>query len=565
MGLKPKNIAGLVMVICFAVGITFAQAIPQKVQAGAMEKTVEKTPKSVEEGVLPKITKPPRPEMKVEGEKNVVIRKFLITGNTKISTDELLFAISRYYGKELSINQIKELADILTQKYWDRGYLTSFAYIPQQKLERGILEIEILEGKPGKVKIEGNRYYTKEFIKRYFVAAKKEEILNNKTLERGLLLLNEYPKLNANATLTKGEKPGTTDIIIDAEEYYYPMNFTFFFNNFGSRYSGRNRFGLTWDWGNLTKHGDILSLTGIITPQEMDQMLYYKGSYTLPLNGYGTKLGLSYSYMDYEVGKELAILGIDGEATIFGLSVSHPLIRARNENLSWNAGVYKKQFKNYLLDKTFLSSKDDFSVLNLGVSGDRVNKNHHTYFSLGTTFGLGELLGGMSESEYTTSSRPGLANGDWVKINLDLSRIYQIGRCQLIARMSTQWASDNLVTGEQMVIGGPDSVRGYPTGEYLGDYGYFASAELRTPLLPGKTSLNKYANWAFFIDHAGSYYKEVLPGEDKHHVLTGFGAGLRIYTPCHFHLRFDAGFPMKGKEASDGKDVQYWLQAVLDF
>jgi hemolysin activation/secretion protein len=294
-------------------------------------------------------------------------------------------------------------------------------------------------------------------------------------------------------------------------------------------------------------------------------MKYYKIGYTLPINGYGTKIGLSWSYMDYEIGKELAHLGIEGESKIWSLYFSHPLIRARSENLSLFGSLNLKDMKNYLFEKTYTSSKDKYTTLEIGLNRDKLIKNQHIYWTGKATIGLGEFLGGMSDEEYTGSSRPGLADGTWVKLNFDLTDIFDLGKVKFIVRGSGQISSDNLVTGEQMVLGGADSVRGYPTGEFLGDYGYFLSAELRTPILPGESFLNKYANWAFFIDHGAVYKHTSLPGEDERESATGIGAGFRVYIPCHFHLRFDAARRIGGDEASDKDDWRYWLEAVLNF
>lgn len=505
------------------------------------------------------------PSLKIKNGRKVRVNKFIIKGNTIIKTEVLEKIVKKYEGKELTISQLKEIADLITQEYWKRGYITSFAYIPAQKITGGVIEIGIIEGKVGEIKVEGNKYYTTRFIKKYFESVKREKVLNNRTLERGLLLLSDLPKEDVRATLTKGKVEGTTDIILDAAELGFPYNLSIFANNYGSRYTGKVRAGISLDIGNITKHGDILSLSGVANPKSFDDMKYYKVGYTLPLNGYGTKVYVDYSYMDYEVGKELAILGIEGESEIFTVGVSHPLIRARDKNLSWSAELSKKDMTNYLFEKTYTTSNDDYATLQLALKGDRLRKNSHRYATLKATFGLKDLFGGMDDSEYTSSSRPGLANGDWVKINLDLTNLRKIGSCQLITRLGGQWASDNLLTGEQMVLGGPDSVRSHPTGEFLGDYGYFASAELRTPFLPGNTFLNKYINWAFFVDHGTVYYNTPLPGEDKSHTITGIGAGFRVYVPCHYHLRFDVGYPVSGDDPSDGDEIHYWVQAVVNF
>lgn len=554
MGTKIKVVAS-VIVICLAT--TYLSADTEKVYTGVPEQLKSQpTP-------IPEITPPAKPEMKLEMGKKIKVEKFLISGNKRVSTDELLAAIEKYKGKELALQQLVELADIVTRKYWEKGYITSFAYIPAQKFERGILEIEVVEGKAGNIVVENNKYYTTQFISKYFTSVLKEGILDSKTMERALLLLNEFPQLSINATLRKGEQPNTSDIVLNVKEKRYPMNFSLFYNNFGSKYTGEHRVGLVWDWGNLTKNGDILSLTGITTPEDFNQMFYWKAGYSIPLNATGTKLALDYSKMKYEIGKELAILDITGEAEVFGFSVSHPLVRARDKNLYWNAGLRHKLYENFLFEKTYTTSSDDYSVIELGIEGDKIRGKNHSYFSLKTTAGLGDIFG-MDEDRYTSSSRPGLAGGEWVKLNLDLTNITKLGSCQLITRGSGQFATSSLVTAEEFSIGGPDSVRGYPVGEYLGDYGYLLSAELRTPFLPGKSNANNYANWAFFVDHGGVYYDETLPGEKKENYLTSAGLGLRISVPARFNLRFDAAYPL-GQDASDGDDWRYWLNAAFEF
>jgi len=520
----------------------------------------------METSPAPTIEVPSRPEIKVETDKKVRVEKFVISGNKNVSTDELLNAISKYKGKDLSIQQLMEIADIITRKYWEKGYITSFAYIPVQKMERGILEIEVVEGRPGNIIVKNNKYYTEKFIIGYFNKVSKKEILNNKDIERALLLLNEFPKLSVNATLTKGSSPATTDIILNVSEKMYPMNFGLFYNNFGSRYTGEHRVGFNWDWANITKNGDVLSLTGVTNIEDFDQMWYWKAGYSIPIGYDGLKVGADYSKMSYKIGKELKILGIEGEAEVFGIDVSYPLIRARDKNLSVSGGIRHKTYENFLFEKTYTTSNDYYSVFELGASGDRfLGKRNHIFYTLKTTMGLEDMFGGMDDDEYTTSSRPGITDGGWAKLNIDLTNITKIAdSVQLITRASGQIANDNLLTSEQFAIGGPDTVRGYPSGEYLGDYGYLLSAELRTPIVPGATTVNKYANLAFFGDYGRTYFKDELPG-DKEGELASVGVGLRIYLPCTFNMRFDAAYPVSSADASDGDDWRYWINMSWGF
>ncbi|HOM27786.1 MAG TPA: ShlB/FhaC/HecB family hemolysin secretion/activation protein, partial [bacterium] len=347
---------------------------------------------------------------------------------------------SDYVGKEISIVDLKQVADKITEIYWNKGYVTSFAYIPAQKVVDGVVEIRIIEGKVGKIKVEGNKYYTDKFIENHFNNVKKEDVLNNKSLERSLLILNDYPKLNAYANLTKGEGEGMTDIVVDVEEKYYPFNLNVFLNNYGSRYTGRTRFGFNFDLGNLTRNGDILSLTGVGNVLDLDSMNYYKIGYILPLAGTGAKLGLNWSNMRYEIDEEINPLGVEGKANILSLNFSYPIVRSRFKNLEFFTSLNWKEMENYLFERTYTTSYDKYSTLEIGVNRDILFSKSHLYWTAKATFGLGDLFGGMEDEEYTNSSRPGLADGTWTKLNLDVVDIFQMGKVQLMTRFGGQYS-----------------------------------------------------------------------------------------------------------------------------
>lgn len=513
---------------------------------------------------IPEIKTPKPTPAEVQGSAQTIkVQGFRVSGNKAFSSDRILAILAPYQGQDLTLAQLRGLADSVTRLYWDQGYVTSFAYLPAQKVDGGIVEIAVLEGAPGQTIVEGNKYYTSSFIEGYTQDLAKDSILSSQKLERALLLLNDFPKLNVNATLTKGTKPQTSDIVLEVQEKSYPFAYNLFFNNFGSTYTGQYRTGLTCDLGNLTKNGDILSLTAIV-PEKYNRLLYWKAGYTLPWGGQGLKFNVNYSSMGYILGEDFSPLGMEGESEIWSGGLTYPFIRSRSGNLTAEMNLKKKRFQNFLFEKTYLSSSDVYSTVDLGVSGNQYFTNNQLFYGVSTTVGLGNILGGTSSADYNRSSRPGLAGPRWARFNLDLTNITKLGDFKLVSKASGQFSLNNLVTEEQFVIGGPDTVRGYPTGEALGDHGLFLSAELRTPLLPVKSQLNDYANWALFVDGGSVSYKDAYPGEKKTTTLIGFGAGLRVTYSDNFNLRFDAAWP-KNSDASDGKRGRFWFSASLDF
>lgn len=90
-----------------------------------------------------------------------LIQDFEIEGNTKFSDKELkaeiVKRIGNFQNKSLTFSQLLQAADAITQYYLDRKYITTGAFIPadkQEKLEQGIVRIQVLEGRLDEIRIK---------------------------------------------------------------------------------------------------------------------------------------------------------------------------------------------------------------------------------------------------------------------------------------------------------------------------------------------------------------------------------------------------------------------------
>ncbi len=498
------------------------------------------------------------PNLLQASEPEFLVSKINITGNTVISSKDLYPIVKNYEGKLLTLSELQKLAVLVTEEYKKQGYLLAKAYIPEQKVINCEVEIAVLEGKVGDIIVQGDhKYYSTNFIRKHFAPLIKEQALNQDTLERAILVLNEYPRLSVKTMLQAGKEPGTTDIIVKAENSL-PIYFTLDYNNFGTRYTGMSRYGATLDVGNLIREGSLLSLRGV-TGDDPDDILYGRISYAVPINVIGTKVGVYYAKGDFDVGREFAILEMTGRTESYGIYVTHPFIKKRNMSLTGELDFDVKNTKQFMLGT--MSSDDKIRSIRGGVSFECTDITGRTATSLFITQGLGDILGAM-ENDYEYSSRYG-ADNRFTKINLDIVRLQKVLPYMFfILKGSGQWASDSLVATEQFYIGGADSVRGYPEGEYLGDHGYSATAEMRISPISAQKDL---VQLAFFIDTGGIIVKNPVVGQDSHHALTGGGAGIRLNLPYDIDIRADVGFPLSPDESSEGNDAMLYLQAVKRF
>lgn len=473
-----------------------------------------------------------------------IVKGFLFNGNTVVSKGELEAVTKPYVGQALDLPLLESAAQAVTDYYRKKGYVLALAYVPQQEIKFGVVELAVLEGRIGDVTVSGNKYYSSSFIKGHFAQAMEENVARNESLERGLLLLNQYPDLKTSATLAPGKSAGATDVHITAEDKR-PIHFMLDMNNYGFNTISRYRFGAGIEVGNVLVDGGTLTLNGIMGNQP-NQLLFGLGSYSMPIGVHGTKLVVSGSDGKFDVGSQLDFLQIEGHTTTGDIAVTHPFIKSRFQNILGEFGFSGKHSKLTLLDT--LTADDAIRSLRLGVNWDRLDLSGRWYASIYGFQGLGEILGGMSDNSPQASRRG--ADNRFTKATIATGRIQSLGNdVLLILKGAGQITTGPVVVIEQMLLGGPDSVRGYQLGERFVDEGFTLSAETRIPFFPSvmPTAL-KQTQGAIFIDYGAGLLRNPQPGEHRSTNMTGTGVGLQTALPWYStSVRLDLGFPIGPK------------------
>jgi hemolysin activation/secretion protein len=136
----------------------------------------------------------------------------------------------------------------------------------------------------------------------------------------------------------------------------------------------------------------------------------------------------------------------------------------------------------------------------------------------------------------------------------------------LLLRFSAQVSPYILCASEQFLIGGAETVRGFPRSERSGDEGQTASAEYSVPLyfIPKglkvpftKTSFYDALRVVMFYDWGHIRNRRVAAGENKNYYLAGAGGGLRFNLPNDFSVRFDVAAPVNIKPSNNSRTTIY--------
>src|SRR5262249_34728991 len=170
--------------------------------------------------------------------------------------------------------------------YREHGYILARAYVPAQEMRDGVIEIAVIEGRVGKIDINGLRHYDADYLRGYVEPRSRERVFQAGDFERGLLTLNDLPGLSVKSTLRPGAAAGTTDIVLDADKDRL-ITGALDSNNYGSPETGYERFGVSLNLNNPSGLGDVIAFRGL-TSTIGGALWLTRISYAIPMGTLGT-------------------------------------------------------------------------------------------------------------------------------------------------------------------------------------------------------------------------------------------------------------------------------------
>lgn len=465
--------AGFVMSPVYAAGVA--------PDAGSILDTVKEPkalPKSSPEIVLPAT---PQPKVKAGSDIKVNVTQFKLSGMTVYPESELQALIADQIGKELDFEALNNVADKIAAYYRKNGYFLAQAYLPRQQINDGVVEIVVLEGHVGQVKLkmDENARLRESRAQDILSGIQPGDLIKEKSLERSLLLLNDTPGAIVKSTLQPGAKIGDADVVVDLGDDGRLVTGSVDLDNWGSRFTGSNRLGGSLNLNNPTGFGDLLSLRAQTSDSGGSPM--GRIAYTLPVGSAGTKVGVAYAKLNYTLSKDFAALQAHGTAGVASAYVVHPFVRSRNLNVFVLAGLDEKKLQDRV-DSTLTTDDKKLSMYKLSVSGDfRDDVFGGSLNSFAATVSGGRVNINVPAVLALDQSIIGHNTaGTFSKLNYEYQRVQALaGNTSMYVSVAGQMASKNLVSAEKFALGGPNGVRAYPVGEAAADEGALLNAELR--------------------------------------------------------------------------------------
>ncbi len=464
-------------------------------------------------------------------EGRVMVLDVSIEGNTVLCPEELRWFALQYEGRSLTVAEMQAMARELRDRYVSRGYATTQVIVPTQEVVDGVLEVEVLEGRVGRVEVTDNAWFSAENYLPYLPA--ENELLNMNELRDGLRHLNRHPDRQGRAVLAAGQEPGTTDIKLHAREDH-PFHFSLRYDNEGTPDTPRSRTYLTVQHDNLFGRSQVGLFQFGTAPGDNDKVRQYAGTYYVPLAPLGGPVGHSVTaYAGYSRSATETILNafsLSGRGTVLGAQYTLPLPDALSFHQHLSLGAEYQEIKDDIgFGGAGLKNTVHTLPLRARWSATRRHDDGLTSLSAGVRWQRDELYRDFDQGDYE-QSRAG-ADTDFLAWTLAAERLQHIGAgWTASASAAGQLSNDRLLPSQQFGLGGRDTVRGYRTRIVTADEALNVRGELRTPVLPPvlPEDAREQTQLLAFLDYGWGNNRNARPGEMDTENLLGVGLGTRL-------------------------------------
>lgn len=505
-----------------------------------------------------------------------VLSRIVLEGATALPLVELEPLWQPLLGQMTTLSELEGLIARISARYRSAGFILSQAVLPPQRIEDGIVRVQVIEGRVNQITADGGRAVDRATALRLAAPITVEQPLTLSTLERGLLLSRDVLGGAVGSILQPSQDAfGAADLLFALTPR--PIEAFLAVDNRGSRLLGPwiARAGVTGR--GLLGQSERLDAQFAFTPGSRE-LLYGQVAASLPLLGLngtwleGTSLQFSIDHVEARPDlRRTGIMGLDTvqQETQLRLGLLAPLIRTRPESLfarasiTWRESTSKTTFANFDLgDRT-----DRLFVFEPRLSWDFVDR-----FG-GVSLLDGAIRKGLGVSGTTQVGARGAGSGrdDFFLTQLAASRLQRLGASPLsiLVEGIGQWAPDSLPVSERFALGGDRLGRGFGPGNTTGDSGiggrlelrYTGQVEVPSPFL-GTYQTYAFGDWGAAVD------RSVARDGRRWEVLASTGAGVRIDVTESLSLNPEVAIQIGGRPidtATRQRDTRVFIAAIARY
>lgn len=508
------------------------------------------------------VTDPNQPEPKPQSSppQRIRVRKIQVLDSTVFNENDFNPVVKPYEERDLTLEEISQVADAITQLYLNKGYINSRAIPEAQQPGKtdGVVVIRVIEGRLAEINIEGTRRLNPSYI-RSRIQLGANVPLNTAKLEDQLRLLRLDPLFkNVEARLRPTGKIGQSILVVRVEEAN-PLTGSLGVDNYSPPSIGAERLGVELRDRNLTGMGD--ELAGSYYHSFSGGSDAFDFSYQVPVNAMNGKVQIRAAFYRNEITEPpFDAFGIRANQDLYEINYRQPLMRSPREEFALSLGFTYQDGQTFLFDN--LATPFGIGPDANGVSRTSVIKFGQDYLKRdprGAWFLRSQFSFGIDILDATINNNP-TPDGRFFSWLGQVQRVQQLNNDNLLLiQADLQLTPDSLLPSQQFVIGGGQSVRGYRQNIRSGDNGFRVAIEDRFTVQRDESGLSTI-QLAPFLDMGAVWNKSDNPNNLANQTfLVGAGLGLlwnQALGIDKLNLRLDYGIPFidlsdRGNNAQD--------------
>jgi len=503
---------------------------------------------------------PPEQPLPEQPDAVLDVTEIQVLGSTVLTPEEIRAIVEPLEGRVLSLAQLRQVGDTITEIYLERGYITSRAILPPQTVVDGLVKIEVLEGILGEIQIEGLKRLNPSYLKSR-IRLGADQPLDTASLENQLRLLRANPLLeNVEASLRASQQEGESILVVRVTEAD-PFDVSVNIDNYSPPSVGSERAGVTVVHRNLTGNGDLFvasyNSADLIGDGDSEVLDFI---YNFPINAMNGTVQLRAAPNRNSITQaEFREFDISGNTEVYEFSYRQPVVRNPVQEFAVSLGLSYQESDTFVAGESFGfgagrgegDGTNTSTVIKLGQ--DYLRRDPKGAWALRSQFNLGVDL-----FDATVKGEP-VPDGRFFSWQGQIQRIQRLSANHLlIIQSDVQLSTTALLPSHQFVIGGGLSLRGYRQNVRSGDNGFRFSIEDRITFERDDSGLPTI-QFIPFID-AGAVWNngdnpnnEFLPSQ---RFLVGAGMGVMWQPIPQFNVRLDYGIPLidlddRGNNAQD--------------
>ena len=541
--------AGIALTGLSLLGATQARAQSNQGPA-AIERTIPKQlPQSQ---VAPRIAAPSR----IGPAKSANVGRFTLgavhlEGATVFSQAQLSRAFEPYLATEVDQSKLNEIAARITDRYRKAGFLLSYAVVPAQNVQAGIVRIIVLEGLVSTIQVEGAGS-DRAAIEATAAPLLKDVPLRSRTLERAIGLIRDMPGFAVVevrlSRSTQDARRHALKIVVARD----PIRALAYSDNRGTESAGRMRFYSSASLSSLATTGDEIRFDLFGIPGRKLRYVYGQVLAGVPIGRDGLRFAAAASAGDLY---QRTTNRMDGTSRNLSAQLSYPVLRSRALTIVGKVSV--NDWRSIGDSNHIRNQRDRLRVARIGFDLSNESKTR-----LNGEFALSRGLGfdGMTKAGDPLASRPD-ASGRFTKAAFTFQVARPVSeKATLQLAIAGQYSDRPLQSVEEFALGGSRFGRAFDFNELTGDSGFAAGIEGAYRLGDVKHGPQRIELFGY-VD-GGKVFQAGSPPGSQSRALMSTGLGSR-FSIGGISFSVEAGVPIKF-QGSD-KPVRVFFSAYRSF